>query len=103
IQTETHCKKPNVMKKHINPPIKICFITGAFYLMLLAVCAIPFALAQQSPANPRPQSRHYQQGTVSPAPTRSFGTDESVTWQNNPVHDGYNAASALVPPLVLKW
>jgi outer membrane protein assembly factor BamB len=26
-----------------------------------------------------------------------------VTWQNNTVHDGYDPASRLVPPLILKW
>jgi hypothetical protein len=36
------------MKKQINPTIKAYLIRGAFYLLLLlAVCAIPFALAQR--------------------------------------------------------
>ena len=36
------------MKKQINPTIKAHLIRGAFYLLLLvAVCAIPFALAQE--------------------------------------------------------
>src|SRR5215470_5278681 len=35
------------MKKQINPTIKAHLIRGTFYLLLLlAVCAIPFALAQ---------------------------------------------------------
>ena len=35
------------MKKQINPTIKAYLIRSAFYLLLLvAVCAIPFALAQ---------------------------------------------------------
>src|SRR6185312_11913823 len=35
------------MKKQINPTVKAHLIRGAFYLILLvAVCAIPFALAQ---------------------------------------------------------
>ena len=29
--------------------------------------------------------------------------DQSVTWQNNPVHDGFDPASPLAPPLTLKW
>jgi outer membrane protein assembly factor BamB len=91
------------VNKQINPPIKVYFIAGAFYLMPLAVCAILFVLAQQSAANPRPQPRQHQQGTVRPALRRSLGTDESVTWQNNPVHDGLNAASPMVPPLEMKW
>ena len=40
------------MKKQINPTIKAHLIRGAFYLLLLvAVCAIPFALAQRNAAN----------------------------------------------------
>ena len=36
------------MKKQINPTIKAHLIRAAFYLILLvAVCAIPFALAQR--------------------------------------------------------
>ena len=39
------------MKKQINPTIKAHLIRGAFYLLLLlAVCAIPFALAQKNAA-----------------------------------------------------
>src|SRR6188472_718387 len=39
------------MKKQINPTIKAHLIRGAFYLILLvAVCAIPFALAARKPA-----------------------------------------------------
>jgi hypothetical protein len=41
------------MKKQINPTIKAHLIRGAFYLLLLlAVCAIPFALAQRNGDNP---------------------------------------------------
>lgn len=29
--------------------------------------------------------------------------DESVTWQNDPAHDGFDSASPLVTPLTLKW
>jgi outer membrane protein assembly factor BamB len=29
--------------------------------------------------------------------------DKSVTWQNNPTHDGFDPASHLVTPLTLKW
>src|ERR1700757_3329435 len=37
------------MKKQINPTIKAHLIRSAFYLLLLlAVCAIPFALAQRA-------------------------------------------------------
>ena len=37
------------MKKQINPTIKAHLIRGAFYLLLLlAVCAVPLALAQRN-------------------------------------------------------
>ena len=46
------------MKKQINPTAKAHLIRGAFYLLLLvAVCAIPFALAQS-------RSRGTARGTV---------------------------------------
>src|SRR3954465_6552440 len=39
------------MKKQINPNVKAHLVRGAFYLLLLlAVCVIPFALAQQTTA-----------------------------------------------------
>jgi hypothetical protein len=39
------------MKKQINPTIKAYLIRSAFYVLLLvAVCAIPFALAQRNAA-----------------------------------------------------
>jgi hypothetical protein len=42
------------MKKQINPTIKAHAIRGAFYLLLLlAVCAIPFALAQPNATRQR--------------------------------------------------
>jgi hypothetical protein len=42
-------KEPPQMKKQINPTTKAHLIRGAFYLLLLlAVCAIPFALAQRN-------------------------------------------------------
>src|SRR5258708_22093428 len=49
------------MKKQINPTIKAHLVRGAFYLLLLmAVCAIPFALAQRNAikrANPASKSK----------------------------------------------
>jgi hypothetical protein len=39
------------MKKQINPNVKAYLVRGAFYLvLLLAVCVIPFALAQRTTA-----------------------------------------------------
>ncbi|MGH7983918.1 MAG: PQQ-binding-like beta-propeller repeat protein [Candidatus Udaeobacter sp.] len=96
-------QKPRLMEKQINPTSKVFLIRGAFYLILLGVCAIPFALAQQSTTNPRLQLQQHQQATVRPSPRRDFGIDESVAWQNNTVHDGFDPASSLAPPLMLKW
>src|SRR6266487_7161934 len=51
------------MKRQINPRIKAYLIRGAFYLLLLiAVCAIPFALAQRNTSKPsgaEPASHSY--------------------------------------------
>ena len=91
------------MKKQISPTSKVYLNRGVFYLMLLGVCAIPFALAQQSRTNLRPQLPQHQQATMGPTPRRNFGIDESVAWQNNTVHDGFDPASPLVPPLTLRW
>src|SRR6266513_2083427 len=42
------------MKKQINPTIKAHLVRGAFYvLLLLAVCVIPFALAQRNATKQR--------------------------------------------------
>jgi hypothetical protein len=63
------------MKKQINPTIKAHLIRGAFYLLLLlAVCAIPFALAQRnttkrSPATPKPTANLAAAGPVAAAPS----------------------------------
>src|SRR2546421_8863873 len=52
--------KCSSMKKQINPSIKAHLIRSAFYVtLLLAVCVIPFALAQRnttkrSPVRPKP-------------------------------------------------
>ena len=74
------------MKKQINPTIKAHLIRGAFYLLLLlAVCAIPFALAQsrnrgttkQSVAKPNAPANMYM-------PQVSQRTDGAVSDQPLP-------------------
>src|SRR5438552_5835323 len=58
------------MKKQINPSIKAYLIRGAFYLLLLvAICAIPFALAQRSLA---------KQGPAKPAAIPAQATPSSA-------------------------
>ena len=64
------------MKKQINPSIKAHLIRGAFYLLLLiAVCAIPFALAQRN-ATKRPV-------TVRPPAVKPYFS--SVTQSRSPL------------------
>jgi len=83
--------------------IKVSLIGGGFYLLLFGICAIPFAVAQPEAGHTRPQLQQHQQPTVRPAPSQGGQVDESVAWQNNAVHDGFDAASPLVPPLTLRW
>src|ERR1043165_4255246 len=53
------------MKKQIKPTIKAHLIRGAFYLLLLvAVCAIPFALAQRNNTIKRVASHSTSKPTV---------------------------------------
>src|SRR5204863_8401080 len=53
------------MKKQINPTTKAHLIRGAFYLILLiAACAIPFALAQRN-APKRPVANPASKANVS--------------------------------------
>ena len=79
------------MKKQINPTIKAYLIRGAFYLLLLlAVCAIPFALAQsrsrgtgkqnsaQSFAAPNLDGNVYGPGTQPPVSKQVPAVADSV-------------------------
>ena len=59
------------MKKQLNPTIKAHLIRSAFYLLLLlGVCAIPFALAQRN-AGKRSQATNMSQLLASRLPTTS--------------------------------
>src|SRR5262245_48251362 len=91
------------MKKQINSTSKAHLVRGAFYLMLIGVAAIPFALAHNRPTNARSQLKQHQEVAVRSIPSQTLGIDESVAWQNDTVHDGYNPASPLVPPLGARW
>src|SRR2546423_707594 len=87
------------MKKQINPTIKAYLIRGAFYLLLVAVCAIPFALAEWNTTKPgkpslRPfivaisaaadsiQKYNLSMPAGSPTPTPTCGGP--VAWQPGP-------------------
>ena len=59
------------MKKQINPTIKAHLIRSAFYLLLLlGVCAIPFALAQRNAA---------RQSITKPAAQPSVDSSEAIS------------------------
>ena len=63
------------MKKQINPTIKAHLIRGAFYLLLLvAVCAIPFALAQSRSRGTNKQSLAKPNAPAEPCTTRRSRT-----------------------------
>jgi hypothetical protein len=87
------------MKKQINPTIKALFIRGAFYLLLVAVCAIRFALAERntirlgkpalrsltSPTSEATDSIHnynFDMPAGTPTPTPTCGGP--VAWQPGP-------------------
>ena len=76
------------MKKQINPTIKAHLIRGAFYmLLLLAVCAIPFALAQRN-SSKRSLARPNAAGTkFVPAKARP-GMQFSTAGRHAPPYDG---------------
>src|SRR5262249_36874705 len=64
------------MKKQINPTIKAHLIQSAFILLsLLAVCAIPFALAQR---NSSKQSKQFQ---------KAFGSSRPLTTSEGKIHE----------------
>ena len=91
------------MKKQTNSPIKAHLVRGAFYLLLLvAVCAIPFALAQRnaakrSVAKPNLSAIAKLQQTAPPL-TRAISapaaTDISKTGQLQLPHHVVTGASA---------
>jgi hypothetical protein len=93
-------KRTKVVLSSILSPY---ILRSGFCLLLFGICAVPFALAQRRPITPQPQRQQHEQPVIRPTPRRQLGIDESVTWQNNPVHDGLNSASTLAPPLELKW
>ena len=66
------------MKKRTESSTKAHLLRGAFYLLsLLAICAIPFALAQRNSAN---QSRQFQKAGL-PSPKRTLTFDARLAYQ----------------------
>jgi N-acetylneuraminic acid mutarotase len=69
------------MKKQTNSTIKAHPIRGAFYLLLLvAGCAIPFALAQRNSASGPAQATRLSGGTSTPTPTCTPGGGTPGPW-----------------------
>jgi len=89
------------MKKQINPTIKAHLVRSAFYvLLLLAVCVIPFALAQRNSPNAAEVGAKSVPGSTFGAKPRS----QPVTAASKPVStQGFGACvgaepATLVPP-----
>ena len=93
------------MKKQINPTIKAHLIRGAFYLLLLvAVCAIPFALAQrkakfnQSAANRGAVNSASKPNMVGkPAPPSAAARASKLSGVHSKVASQPKAGSQLLP------
>ena len=93
-----HKKKTNGL---IFTRIQYVHVIG-FCLLLFGVGAISLAAGQRQPFVLQSSARTTRV-KARPAQGRGVGADESVAWQNNAVHDGFNPASLLVPPLEVKW
>ena len=61
------------MKKQIGPATKAHLLRGAFYLFGLAICAMPFALAQRNTARPRSAANLAAGGMQRDAPASLVG------------------------------
>src|SRR6516162_4460538 len=86
------------MKKQINPTIKAHLIRGAFYLLLLlAVCAIPFALAQRNATKRGVDSKFAAAPAASGAAqaTKLSGVHSKVASQFNVVSQSKTGSSLL--------
>src|ERR1700745_1185186 len=83
------------MKKQINPTVKAYLIRSAFYLLLLiAVCAIPFALAQRHSASQSTQFQKAPNQSQPLAPAAVVGAPDRSAAVAAPVR---MMSDALVP------
>src|SRR6478752_3278990 len=79
------------MKKQINPTIKAYLIRGAFYLLLLlAICAIPFALAQS-----------HSRGTTNPGVIKPTAPNWTSLSSTVPTTQAVRANPDFAPPGVI--
>ena len=97
------------MKKQINPTVKAYLIRSAFYLLLLvAVCAIPFALAQSRNRGTARQSTQLQKAPGQSQPLAAAAEDKSAPVRMmpdqlspGPYHLPGSEYAALVPRSLL--
>ena len=91
------------MKKQINPTIKAHLLRSAFYLLLLvAVCAIPFALAQRNAAKrglTKPVARANVAANMEDLP-RATGPVTLPDAASGIVPSGHTGAPQLAPQVV---
>ena len=86
------------MKKQINPTVKAYLIRSAFYLLLLlAVCAIPFALAQSRNRGTAKQSTQFQKASGQSQPLAP-GAVEGVEDKSAPMSAPVRMMSDAVLP-----
>jgi hypothetical protein len=87
------------MKKQINPSIKAHLLRSAFILLsLLAVCAIPFALAQQNAAKPsvsKPATQPIPAARINPPQNAPSSTGAAIAHQ--PAYQGDSTSRSDVP------
>src|SRR6266404_1494691 len=96
------------MKKQINPTIKAHLIRGAFYLLLLlAVCAIPFALGQRntkkSAAKPNVAANLAAAGKQAGAPASLVGVSQAPQRKPGAVDRNLPYDVRAVPPQAPKF
>ena len=79
------------MKKQINQTTKAHLVRGAFYLLLLvAICAIPFALAQRNSA---------KSGAARPSARTNLSSLGSTVPKNNPDFAPFAGSHVQLPSL----
>ena len=83
------------MKKQINPNIKAHLIRSAFYvLLLLAVCVIPFALAQRNTGGKNTPSKNAASKNVIKGATNRVAPARTTLGPNDPRRKGKSKSAS---------